>query len=380
MNVNVISLIAVNILNCELNDKLVENDIKKQLTSELLKGVYKLLKFHDLNHVLFNFIKRNDIEVSSEFSQKLKNDYLSAVLKSENVTYETKNISNILSDNGIKHVILKGEEIKAYYPKGFIRPSADIDVLVNESSLSKALKAIENNLKVVSTKRNYHDVTIVLDNGIIIELHFTLSEHDERLDSVIENYLDNLEKISDYKYRFNSEFMIAYLITHTAYHFYNGGCGIKSYIDLFLLKSKINYDENIVLSYLEKGNLTVFYKKVFELINVWFNGELHTDTTLKMEEFVVNGGAYGSFYQSQKSTENFSKRILKKIFLPYKTLSNYYPVLKKVCVLYPVFIVVRCFKVIFSKEKRDRAINQINAKEIDNKDKIKSLFKELDLN
>ncbi len=380
MDVNVISSIAINILNCEINDKLVENDIKKQLSSELLKGVYKLLKFHDLNHVLFNFIKKNDIEVPSEFAKILKNDYLSAVLKSENVTFETRNVSKILSDTGVKHVILKGEELKGYYPKGFIRPSADIDVLVEENSLSKALKALKSNLEVVSMERNYHDVTIVLDNGIIIELHFTLSENDDRLDRVTEGYLDNLEKVVDFKYKFNNEFTVAYLITHIAYHFYNGGCGIKSFIDLHLIKSKINYDENIVISYLEKGNLTVFYKKVFELIGVWFNKEVYDETTLEMERFVLNGGAYGSFYQSQKSTENFKNRIIKKIFLPYKTLCNYYPVLKKACILYPFFIVVRCFKVVFSKEKRERVKNQINAKEIDNKDKIISLFKELNLN
>ncbi len=380
MDVNVIRLFAIKILNCELNNILMENEYKKQLTNELLKGVYKLLKFHGLNHVLFNFVKKNKIEVSNEFIKILESDYLSTVLKSEKITYETNNVSSVLSDNGIKHVILKGEEIRAFYPKGFIRPSVDVDVLVEEKNLSKGLKILRNELEIVKEERNYHDVTIVLDSGLVVELHFTLSENDDRLDKITENYLYNLEKVCEFKYKFTNEFLIAYLITHTAYHFYNGGCGIKPIIDLYLLKYNLDYDESLVISYLEKGNLTLFYKKLLELVEVWFKGKDHTDTTLKLEEFILNGGAFGSFSQSKSVNDNKFKALLKKVFLPYKTLANYYPVLKKVCILYPIFIVVRCFKVLFSKEKQDRAKKQINTKvQNENKEKLNSLFKELNL-
>ena len=381
MELNVISLTAIDILNCELNNILMENENKKQLSSEILKGVYKLLKFHGLNHVLFNFVKKNKIEIPKELSNILENDYLKAVLKSEKITFETNSVSNILNDSCIKHAILKGEEIRAFYPKGFIRPSVDIDILVEEKSLSKALKALKNQLNIVKEERNYHDVTLILDNGVVIELHFTLSENDERLDKITEDCFNNLEKDANFKYKFNSEFLVAYLITHTAYHFYNGGCGIKSLIDLYLIKTNLKYDENLVIAYLEKGGLAVFYKKLLELTSVWFLSKEHTSTTIKLQEFILNGGEFGSFIQSKKVNESKSKTLIKKVFLPYKTLCNYYPILKKVCILYPVFIVVRCFKVVFSKEKQNRVKNQIKSQVAsgENKEKLNSLFKELNL-
>ena len=78
-----------------------------------------------------------------------------------------------------------------------VKPAINsVDILVEEKSLSKALKALKNQLNIVKEERNYHDVTLILDNGVVIELHFTLSENDERLDKITEDCFNNLEKES----------------------------------------------------------------------------------------------------------------------------------------------------------------------------------------
>ena len=382
MNKDVIFKSAIEILNCALNKKPISEDFKKQLDDSLLKKTYKLLKFHGFNHVLFNFCKENNIELLSPLKEIIESDYFVSISKSENYSYETSRIIEVLTNAKIKHVILKGEELKALYPKGFIRQSTDIDVLVDEKNLNKALKVLKDNFDALKEERNYHDVTLTLSSNVLIELHFTLSENNEKLDSITNDWASNLVKGStEYNYKFNAEFLICYLITHTAYHFYNGGAGIKPFIDLYLIKN-LSFNNEEVLNRLKQGGLDVFYEKVYELISVWFEDKEHTDLTLMMQEFILNGGEFGNFYQSHKALEGKTKGIFKKIFLPYKTLCNYYPILKKCCILYPIFIVVRLVKVLFSKEKLDRAKTQIKSKEItdDKKENLNDLFKNLHLN
>lgn len=381
MDRNVIFNSAISIITSALNKKPINEELKGQLDDTLLKKVYKLLKFHGFNHVLFNFSKINGIEYFSPLKEIVESDYFTALSKSENTAFESGQIIECLSKGKIKHVILKGEELKTLYPKGFIRQSADIDVLVEDKNLDKAVKILKDTFEIISEERNYHDVSLTLSSGVLTELHFSLSENDERLDVITEDWQENLIKgKTTYNYKFNTEFLICYLVVHTAYHFYNGGAGIKALLDLFLIQN-LPFNKEIVLSRLKLGKLDVFYEKIYELISVWFEGKEHNDTTLKIEEFILNGGEFGNYYQSNKALEDNKASILKRIFLPYNVLCNYYPTLKKCCLLYPVFTVHRFFKALFSKDKLERAKKQVSAKEMaeDTKENINNLFKELNL-
>lgn len=382
MGKDVIFNSAITIIDGALNKKPISDDFKKQLDGELLKKIYKLLKFHGFNHVLFNFSKENDFELFSPLKEIVESDYFSALSKSENTSFESGQIIEALSKAKIKHVILKGEELKSLYPKGFIRQSADIDVLVEEENLEKALKILNENFEIVSQERNFHDVTLITASNVVIELHFTLSENDEKLDLITNDWKDNLVNGKNaYNYKLNTEFLICYLVTHTAYHFYNGGAGIKAVIDLYLIKN-LPFNKEIVLNRLKVGGLDIFYEKLNDLALVWFDGNTHTDLTLKIQEFILSGGEYGNYYQSKKAVNNKNvNNIVKKIFLPYSTLCNYYPSLKKCHLLYPVFIVHRFIKALFSKEKLDRAKKQIKAEDIgeEKKENLNNLFKELNL-
>ena len=65
MNKDVIFQSAIKVIDCALNKKPISEDFKKQLDDSLLKQIYKLLKFHGFNHVLFNFTKENNIELNN---------------------------------------------------------------------------------------------------------------------------------------------------------------------------------------------------------------------------------------------------------------------------------------------------------------------------
>ncbi|MBO5927219.1 MAG: nucleotidyltransferase family protein [Clostridia bacterium] len=370
---------SIAVVNWALDKKPIDGLMKEKLNNNVLTYVFKLLKFHGLSHLLYGFIRENQIEVSNNLNLAIEKSYLKALTESENIGFEYARIVTALNNSKIKHVTLKGEYLKAFYNKDFIRPSCDVDILVLEKGVDEAVNALKDNLEVVKAERNYHDVTINLKSGVLVELHFTLSENVKNLDAITKNYLNYIEKKSgeDYSYKFKNEFLISYLVVHTAYHFYNGGAGLKPFIDLYLLKRGLSYNEEEVLSILKNGNLTVFYKRVFDLIDVWFNGKAYNDIAIEMEKFIFNGGEYGSYYQ----TKSDKKGVIRKIFLPYKAMCNYYPILKKACVLYPFFIIARLFKGVFSKEKLQRAKKKIKSEKVSSfkKEKIENLFKELNL-
>ena len=76
---------------------------------------------------------------------------------------------------------------------------------------------------------------------VTIELHFSLEEGVENLDNLLLdawNYA-TLKGEKTHQYQFSNEFLIAHHVCHMAYHFINGGCGIKPFIDLKILLSKV---------------------------------------------------------------------------------------------------------------------------------------------
>ena len=147
------------------------------------------------------------------------------------------------------------------------------------------------------------------------------------------------------------ELFLLYHIYHMAKHFINGGCGIKPLVDLWLIRNKMPIDESRALAMLEEGGLLEFYKKSIALCNVWFDGGVHDTTTREMEEYILQGGVYGTLEQqlamSQSRKGGKGKHLMSKIFLPYRKMLIYYPSLQKAPILYPIYQVRRWLRILF---------------------------------
>lgn len=103
----------------------------------------------------------------------------------------------LLEENGIPCIILKGAAAAMYYPHPRLRTMGDVDILVKRTDFYKAVELIENNgYKLAHEKQadayhyNYEK------QGISFELHRRLpilQESDEDLISLFENGIDNRE-------------------------------------------------------------------------------------------------------------------------------------------------------------------------------------------
>ena len=82
---------------------------------------------------------------------------------------------------------------------------------------------------------------------------------------------------------------------------------------------------------------------------VWFNNEEPDATTLDMENYILQGGVYGTLEQHLAMSQNKKggkfKHLMSRIFLTYKEMSIYYPSLKKYPILFPFYQVRRWFRI-----------------------------------
>ena len=144
-------------------------------------------------------------------------------------------------------------------------------------------------------------------------------------------------------------------IAHMAYHFQGGGCGIRSFVDLWLMNKYYEIDEQIYHNLLREANLEIFEKHAKMLMHYWFDDGEANELILNMERYIVYGGVYGSNKQSviikqQKAGGKFNY-FLKRIFMPYESMVILYPILKNHKWLLPVCEIHRWGKVFSAKDR-----------------------------
>ena len=344
-----------------------------------LKSVFKLSVMHDISSIVSFWGKKQKC-IPDKTKMLFNNDSILSVYRHEKMTLYLTELSKLFENNNIEYIPLKGAIIKNLYNTPHFRTSCDIDILIKEENLEKAISLIKDTFEILSIKKIAHDVSIYLEKDIHLELHFSLLELHKTHDRVVENPWKHIKESQTLKKEFTNEFFVAYFITHMAHHFLQGGCGIKPFIDLYIINKKMPYDKEKMYNILKVGNLTKFADVMFDIAEIWFGNGKHNDLTLQIEEFIFSGGVYGSKEQSvelNNASGGKGKFILKRIFMPYKNLCVGFPILKKVPILYPFCLVIRWFQALFSKRIKN-ASKEIKIMKSVNNEKMKKSKNMLD--
>jgi len=158
-------------------------------------------------------------------------------------------------------------------------------------------------------------------------------------------------------------FFYFYHLTHMAKHFETGGCGIRPFIDLWILDN-IDADKEARDELLSKGKLQKFAENLRKLSEVWFEGREADDFSLQIQEFIFTGGIYGSSENRvalhQKKNGGPFGYVMSRVFVSKDKLRRYYPILEKHPILLPFMQVKRWFKLL-SPEVAKMAKNEISA-------------------
>ena len=321
---------------------------------DMLPEIMSLAQKHDVIHLIVFALKKNGL--LDEGNKNLESKMLIAVYRLEKLNYELTKLCAALEQAEIPFIPLKGSVLRQYYPEPWMRTSCDIDVLVHEEDLQRTVSYLSDNLGYRRESQNSHDISMFTQGGAHIEVHYDLVE-DNRANSAaaVLKQIWNIAVKHDgcnYQYEMPDEMFYFYHIAHMAKHFVGtGGCGIRPFLDIWVLNHRVSFDREKRANLLSDGGLSVFAKQAELLSEVWFGNAEHTEITGQMEEYILRGGVYGTTtnrvaVQQQKQGGKV-RYALFKIFIPYDVIKFHYPILQKHKWLTPIMEVRRWGKLIF---------------------------------
>ncbi len=332
-----------------------KNELEINLLNEdIAFNLYKISKEHDVAGIVANAVfSLKLLPKESEVYSKFQKQQMVDIYRYERMNHELHMLYDLFEKEQIKFIPLKGSVIRQYYPHPWLRTSCDIDFLIQENEVNKAVKAIEQAIGCSNIVRGTHDIGLFTKSGIHIELHFTLVEDGKLLNAkAVLNRVWEYAYLADgckYRHLLKDEMFYFYHIAHMAIHFQGGGCGIRPFIDLQIL-DQIEHNENARQSLLAEGGLLVFSNQVNKLAQVWFANHMHDDETIRIEKYIVKSGIYGTsenyIAAQQVKQGNRFKFIVSRLWLPYDVLKHQYPSLKGKKLLLPFYEIRRWFKML----------------------------------
>ncbi len=337
MDAKTLQDIFIKILRSELNETELDSAVKAELTPDVLSALYSLSKRHDLAHIVAYSLYKNGFRNESEIYSKFSQENVGAVYRRIHMDYALKEICNTFNEEHIPYIPLKGSVIRPYYPEESMRTSCDIDILIKEENLDAAINAlIQKGFKC--GEKNYHDVSLYSPNKIHLELHFNIQENIDTLDVVLKDAWSYTTLKYNSCYEFTKEFFLFHIFAHMSYHFLGGGCGIRSLMDVWVIKHRMNITYTHAKDLLEKAGILQFAKEMTCLADVCFSEGNPDDFQNATLSFIFSGGAYGSLKNSitinDAKTHVNLRYIIKRIMIPCNSLAIEYPVLRKHKVLY----------------------------------------------
>ncbi len=382
---------------CGQNDKIVLPEVSARFLIE----VYKLSKAHDMAHLVGDALNKcgvfenlpavmdeNERAAIAKVKEKFDEQIFTAVYRYETINYELEQICKTLEEAEIPFIPLKGSVIRKYYPKPWMRTSCDIDILVREADLARAVEKLSETLKYERGEKGSHDIKMYSENGVHLELHFSLIESDVVSQTDIPlrqvwNYVQPINGTS--RHAMNDEMFYYYHIAHMAKHFVHGGCGVRPFADLWLYNRVNTGNTDKRNKLLSDGGLLKFSEEAENLAAAWFGNKEHDATTQEMENYILQGGVYGTLEQHLAMSQNKKggkfRHLMSRIFLSYKDMAIYYPSLKKCPILFPFYQVRRWCRILFCGGRK-AAMNEIKVNQNitkEQQERAKKLLEDLNL-
>ena len=374
-----------------VNGTQLTDEEKKLCSLELLTELYTLSKKHDLAHLVAVGLQTNQLlSPSSEYFGKFYSEISSAIVNHQKQKYEFEKLCKFFNDRKIPFIPLKGAVIRELYPQPWMRTSSDIDILIPESKLEECIEEYSKitDFSEPMTKDGHH-VAVTTANGVHVEFHYDLVESDyaNNAGSVLAEIWDcaTPKNENEFLYEVSQEMFLLYHFAHMAKHFQVGGCGVRPLIDTYLISKTSLIGETVKSEYFSRSRLDKFAHHIIELSSVWFAGKEHTDSTKRIEAYILSGGVFGTIknqlFLQQNRIGGKQEYVKSRIIMPYESLKMLYPVLEKHRLLFPIMQVRRWFKIVFKGRFRYsvKMLKQASSVTNEESDTVSQMIKDLGL-
>lgn len=334
-----------------------ESVIFGELSVEQLESLYVFSKLQDMAHIVATELDRQGLlGADDEICNKFRKQQLIAFMRYERINYEVEAVCKAFEEKKIPHMPMKGSVIRRYYKEPWMRTSSDIDILIHEEDLEEAKSVLCGTLGYREEAQGTHyDLSFYSLSGVHIELHYKSMAHDRAVNS--HNILERIWEYSapedgwSYRYANSDEMFYFYHVAHMVKHFEHKGCGVRFFLDMWILCHQREYDKDKRNELLEEGKLLKFADAAEKLSDVWFSEGIHSELTHSMESYVLSGSIYGS-HDTMMVTEQIKKGgkagyAISRIFLPYEQMVLQFPKLKSKKYLLPFYHIRRWCRIIF---------------------------------
>lgn len=378
-----IAKIMMGLVRYEFGEELTQ-EIKNSITGKNLPLIYDLAKKHDIVHLVADALLKNQMLPEGTIAfDRFSHERNLAILRYEQIKHEFDDICKTFEEAKIVFIPLKGSITREYYPEPWMRTSCDIDIYINPIDLDKAVDVLVQKLEYKFDFKREHDAILTSPSGVPVELRYNPSSATDKAKPIILKALKDVADNNVFNQKLKDDAFYFYHIEHMAGHFAIGGCGVRFFLDAWILNKALKFGGQKEIYLIDSG-LDVFEKNAIKTAEYWFNCGESNAIVSEMEEYVLSSGTYGTMENRvaiDTKKQGKLKFIFSRIFLPYNVIKMHYPILQKCPILLPFYQVKRWFNLL-NKNRREKSINELKeATEINDQrqNKIDSLMKNLKL-
>lgn len=305
--------------------------------ADTLASVWRTAQRQDVAHLVAEAAQQHGLlPVDSPLAAEALRLTGLALYRYEQQNYALSEVSQALETAQIPYLPLKGTVLRQWYPAPWMRTGSDLDILVPSEQVERACAVLCDQLGYRRGRQGAHDISLFSPTQVHIELHHRLVEEGRAGESarILATVWEQARpaEAGGYRYVMEDSLFYFYHIAHMAKHMESGGCGVRFFLDLWVLEQQ-PHDRAQRDSLLQQGNLLRFADACRRLAACWFGDAQEDDTTRLLQAYILGGGVYGSAANQAAAARNRQGSgvgyLVSRVFPSRQALMYDYPILQK---------------------------------------------------
>ena len=220
-------------------DNYIKCDTKEDFSARI-----DFIKEHNLVSIWSSVICHSDCEAHTDYEKygESIDDYELHIFRQMKFDSMREKVSNHLSSNCVRHIILKGYTTDKFYPSNIIRTSADIDIFVDKNDYEKAKTALEEFGFYFEKTYDNKEFHFKKEPRYYIEVHTSMEGFSDKQREILLKLSDNATKIQGERYELCDHDAYIYSMFHLYKHFVYSGVGVRMFLDNYLIEKNGNID------------------------------------------------------------------------------------------------------------------------------------------
>ena len=337
----------IRLLRCAVLGEPLPGDYAPKDGQELLA----LAKTHDLAHLVsFALREHGLLDPADAVGKEFDRQQMLAIWRVSVLEHDLAELRAAFEAAGAAFIPLKGTVLRSLYPEPWMRPSADIDILMRPDAVAGAVEALAApGWKSGAVGGNY--CHIESPSGFHIDLHTSLLKDGGAACPPLEAAWETAVPVREgaAEHRLSDAMFYLFHVYHAAHHMRHGSCGVRAVLDTWLLNHRVDFAAAARRALLEQGGLARFADTLEAVAEAWFSGAPTDARYAEAEQLIFLGGVYLGAHNitaAQASAGGSGAYVLRRVFPSRSLLRAAYPVLDRLPWLLPVCWTHRLFRVL----------------------------------